>query len=115
MLSQSQTAARVKVQIEALKPVKKYVVPSEEIELPEINNEYSDHSEDENRIRTFNPPASEWAQSPELRQVLEMQSSINPNDIFGAVRPLKMEEIFKSRTSRFRARTSWTGTDRLTM
>ena len=115
MLSQSQTAARVKVQVEPPKPVKKHVVPSEDIELPEINSEYSD-SEDEDRVRTFNPP--EWAQSPELRQALEMQSTMNPDDIFGAVRPLKMEEIFKSRTSRFRARTSsanWTGTDRLTM
>ena len=113
----SQTAARVKVQIDVPpKPVPvKHAVPSEDIELPEINSEYSD-SEDEDRVRTFNPP--EWAQSPELRQALEMQSTMNPDDIFGAVRPLKMEEIFKSRTSRFRARTSsanWTGTDRLTM
>jgi hypothetical protein len=114
MLVQSQTAACVNVQIDAPKPVK-HAVPSEDIELPEINSEYSD-SEDEDRVRTFNPP--EWAQSPELRQALEMQSTMNPDDIFGAVRPLKMEEIFKSRTSRFRARTSsanWTGTDRLTM
>lgn len=114
MLVQPQKAARVKVQIDAAKPVV-HTVPSEDIELPEINSEYSD-SEDEDRVRTFNPP--EWAQSPELRQALEMQSTMNPDDIFGAVRPLKMEEIFKSRTSRFRARTSsanWTGTDRLTM
>ena len=114
MLVQSQMAARVKVQIDAAKPVV-HAVPSEDIELPEINSEYSD-SEDEDRVRTFNPP--DWAQSPELRQALEMQSTMNPDDIFGAVRPLKMEEIFKSRTSRFRARTSsanWTGTDRLTM
>ena len=118
---QSQTAARVKVQIDAPKQnapkqtVIKHAVPSEDIELPEINSEYSD-SEDEDRVRTFNPP--EWAQSPELRQALEMQSTMNPDDIFGAVRPLRMEEIFKSRTSRFRARTSsanWTGTDCLTM
>ncbi|KAF8905573.1 hypothetical protein CPB84DRAFT_1745501 [Gymnopilus junonius] len=90
-------------------------LPSESIELPDINSEYSD-SDDEDRVRTFDPP--DWAQSPELRQALEMQSTINPDDIFGAVRPLKMEEIFKTRTSRFRARTSsanWTGTDRLTL
>jgi hypothetical protein len=115
LVHQSQTTTtRVKVQIDAPKSVK-HAVPSEDIELPEINSEYSD-SEDEDRVRTFNPP--EWAQSPELRQALEMQSTMNPDDIFGAVRPLRMEEIFKSRTSRFRARTSsanWTGTDRLTM
>ena len=113
-LVQSQMAARVKAQINAAKRVEP-AIPSENIELPEINSEYSD-SEDEDRVRTFDPP--EWAQSPELRQALEMQSTLNPDDIFGAVRPLRMEEIFKSRTSRFRARTSsanWTGTDRLTM
>ena len=114
MLVQSQMAARVKARIEAATRAEP-VIPSENIELPEINSEYSD-SEDEDRVRTFDPP--EWAQSPELRQALEMQSTMNPDDIFGAVRPLKMEELFKSRTSRFRARTSsanWTGTDRLTM
>ena len=107
-------AARVRAQIDAAKRVEP-AVPSESIELPEINSEYSD-SEDEDRVRTFDPP--EWAQSPELRQALEVQSTINPDDIFGAVRPLKMEEIFKTRSSRFRARTSsanWTGTDRLTI
>lgn len=114
MLVQSQMAARVRAQIDAAKRVEP-AVPSESIELPEINSEYSD-SEDEDRVRTFDPP--EWAQSPELRQALEVQSTINPDDIFGAVRPLKMEEIFKTRSSRFRARTSsanWTGTDRLTI
>jgi hypothetical protein len=108
---QSQMAARAKAQIEASKPT----IPSESIELPDINSEYSD-SEDEDRPRTYDPP--DWAQSPELRQALEQQSTINPDDIFGAVRPLKMEEIFKTKTSRFRARTSsanWTGSDRLTV
>jgi hypothetical protein len=114
MLVQSQMAARVRARIDAAKRVEP-AVPSENIELPEINSEYSD-SEDEDRVRTFDPP--EWAQSPELRHALELQSTMNPDDIFGSVRPLKMEEIFKSRTSRFRARTSsanWTGTDQLTM
>lgn len=109
---QSLMAARVDAQ---LKQKAEPVVPSESIELPDINSEYSD-SDDEDRPRTFDPP--NWAQSPELRQALEMQSGINPDDIFGAVRPLKMEEIFKTKTSRFRARTSsanWTGSDRLTV
>ena len=52
-------AARVKVQIDGAKSVEHWhAVPSEDIELPEINSEYSD-SEDEGRVRTFNPP--EWA------------------------------------------------------
>ncbi|KAF8350073.1 hypothetical protein F5887DRAFT_943645 [Amanita rubescens] len=110
---QTQMAARAKAQLRAAEQVNEPpVTPSESIELPDINSEYSD-SEDEDRQRTFDPP--DWAQSPELRQALQQQSTINPDDIFGAIRPLKMEEIFKSR--RFRARTSsanWAGADRLT-
>ncbi|KAF8517907.1 inner centromere protein [Hysterangium stoloniferum] len=90
------------------------LVPSESIELPDINSEYS-NSDDEDRPRTFDPP--DWAQSPDLGRALQSQSQINPDDIFGPVKPLKMEEIFKTRTSRFRSRTSsanWAGTDELT-
>lgn len=113
-LVQIQMAARAKAQLQAAKQAAEPTVQSESIELPDINSEYSD-SEDEDRPRTFDPPG--WAQSPELRQALQVQSTINPDDIFGAIRPLRMEELFKTRTSRFRARTSsanWTGSDRLT-
>ncbi|KAH9939476.1 inner centromere protein [Amylocystis lapponica] len=108
---QSQTANRVKAQMQAPQPPP---ITSESIELPDINSEYSD-SDDEDRPRTFDPPG--WAQSPELRQALEQQSTMNPDDIFGRIGPLRMEEIFRTRQSRFRARTSsanWTGTDQLT-
>jgi hypothetical protein len=108
-------AARADARIQAAKQIAAPTVQSESIELPDINSEYSD-SEDEDRVRTFDPP--HWAQSPELRHALQVQSTINPDDIFGSVRPLKMEELFKTRTSRFRARTSsanWTGADRLTL
>ncbi|KAF8846369.1 hypothetical protein BDN67DRAFT_940168 [Paxillus ammoniavirescens] len=111
---QSQMAARAKAQMQAAKQ-QTPEVPSESIELPDINSEYSD-SEDEDRVRTFDPP--EWAQSPELRQALQLQSTVNPDDIFGAIRPLRMEEMFRTRQSRFRARTSsanWSGSDRLTI
>ncbi|KAF8587277.1 hypothetical protein K439DRAFT_1659112 [Ramaria rubella] len=90
------------------------LVPSESIELPDINSEYS-NSDDEDRPRTFDPP--DWAQSPVLGIALQSQSRLNPDDIFGPVRPLRMEEIFTTRHSRFRARTSsanWAGTDELT-
>ncbi|KAF9270206.1 hypothetical protein L218DRAFT_888608 [Marasmius fiardii PR-910] len=111
---QNQMSARAKAQIQASKQTEP-VIPSESIELPEINSEYSD-SDDEDRKRTFDPP--DWAQSPELRQALQMQSTINPDEIFGAIQPLRMEEIFRNgRTSRFRPRSSsanWNGTDRLT-
>ncbi|GLB36140.1 putative dcp2, box A domain [Lyophyllum shimeji] len=112
-LVQIQMAARAKAQLQAAKVASEPPVASESIELPEINSEYSD-SEDEDRAKSL----PEWAQSPELREALQQQSTINPDDIFGAIRPLRMEELFKTRTSRFRARTSsanWTGADRLTL
>ncbi|THV04963.1 hypothetical protein K435DRAFT_714094 [Dendrothele bispora CBS 962.96] len=113
-LLQNQMAARARAQLEAAQQSEP-PIPSESIELPDVNSEYSD-SDDEDRVKTFDPP--DWAQSPELHQALQNQSSINPDDIFGAVRPLRMEEIFRTRTSRFRARTSsanWSGSDRLTV
>lgn len=109
---QAQMAARARAQIQAAKQLQ---AESENIELPDINSEYSD-SDDEERPRTFDPP--DWAQSPELSQQLHMQRTVNPDDIFGPIRPLKMEEVFRTRHSRFRARTSsanWTGNDRLTV
>jgi hypothetical protein len=112
---QSQMADRARAEVQAAQtPRQPPPVASESIELPDINSEYSD-SEDEDRPRTFNPP--EWAQSPELRQQLEDQSRYNPDDIFGRIGPLRMEEIFRTRQSRFRARSSsanWAGTDELT-
>ncbi|KAJ7492630.1 hypothetical protein FB451DRAFT_541411 [Mycena latifolia] len=110
---QTQMAARAKAQLQAAN-IAPQTIASESIELPDINSEYSD-SDDEDRPRTFDPPS--WAQSPDLRQALAVQSTINPDNIFGAIRPLKMDELFRNRTGRFRARTSsanWTGTDRLT-
>ncbi|KAI0639365.1 hypothetical protein C8Q77DRAFT_1152348 [Trametes polyzona] len=88
-------------------------VASESIELPDINSEYSD-SDDEDRPKRDLP---DWAQSPDVAAALQQQSTINPDDIFGRIGPLRMEEIFRTRQSRFRARTSsanWTGTDELT-
>lgn len=110
---QTQMAARAKAQIQAAK--QHPPEGTENIELPDINSEYSD-SDDEDRPRTFDPP--EWAQSPELRQQLQTLSTINPDDIFGPIRPFRLEEVFRTRQSRFRARTSsanWTGADRLTL
>lgn len=112
---QTQMANRAKAQIQAAQtPREPPRIASESIELPEINSEYSD-SEDEDRPWKFDPP--NWAQSPELRQALQQQSTLNPDDIFGRIGPLRMEEIFRTRTSRFRARTSsanWSGADQLT-
>ncbi|KAH9954441.1 hypothetical protein BC827DRAFT_1243053, partial [Russula dissimulans] len=89
-------------------------IASEMIELPEPNSEYSDSEDEGGQQRKASAP--EWTQSPELRAALESQSRVNPDDIFGPVRPLRIEDIFRTRTSRFRARTSsanWSGPDGL--
>ncbi|KAG4306217.1 hypothetical protein PORY_000205 [Pneumocystis oryctolagi] len=91
--------------------------PSESIELPEIDSDYSDDDELKKQFK-FSLP--QWAASPELTQILKMQAKINPDDIFGPMKPLQMDEIFKGKErthSRFRSRSSsanWSGQDRLT-
>lgn len=113
-LLQTQMAARAKAQLQAAKQIEP-PIPSEEIDLPDIRSDYYD-SDEEDQGRGYEPPV--WAQSPVLRQALESQSTVNPDEIFGAVPPLRMEEMFRSnKSSRFRARTSsanWTGADKLT-
>lgn len=89
-------------------------ITSESIQLPEIDSEYSD-SDDEDRKKNFDPP--DWAQQANVTNALQSLSRVNPDNIFGAVQPLAIEDMFRNRTSRFRARTSsanWNGTDGLT-
>ncbi|KAG8929955.1 hypothetical protein FRC02_004841 [Tulasnella sp. 418] len=108
----AQMQARVAAQMGKDKEKEEAVAASEQIELPDINSEYSD-SEDEDRGKDL----PDWAQSPELADALRSQRTFNPEDLFGPIGPLKMEEIFKTRHSRFRSRTSsanWNGADRLT-
>jgi hypothetical protein len=89
-------------------------ITSESIELPEIDSEYSD-SDEEDKKKGFDPP--DWAQQANVTNTLQNLSRVNPDNIFGAVQPLAIEDMFKTRTSRFRARTSsanWGGSDGLT-
>ena len=107
-------ANRAKAQMHATTPHQPPPPARESIELPDIRSEYSD-SEDEDRPNRRNLP--DWAKSPDIAEALRQQSAINPDDIFGRIGPLRMEEIFRTRQSRFRARTSsanWAGTDELT-
>jgi hypothetical protein len=83
------------------------------IALPEIATD----SEDEEGDEEFSAPS--WVNSPALRELLQKQQLVDPEQIFGPIAPLHMEEIFKGkdRHKRFRDRTSsanWTGADRLT-
>ncbi|KIJ55492.1 hypothetical protein M422DRAFT_152189, partial [Sphaerobolus stellatus SS14] len=58
-----------------------------------------------------------WTHEENVEKALEAQSRLNPDDIFGRIKPLKIEEIFKDSKISFRHRTSsanWEGTDKLT-
>ncbi|KTW28927.1 hypothetical protein T552_01555 [Pneumocystis carinii B80] len=98
-------------------PVSHQYPQSESIELPEIDSDYSDDDELKKRFKTTLP---QWAESPELMQILRMQAKIDPDKIFGPIKPLQMEEIFRGKDRahvRFRSRSSsanWSGQDRLT-
>ncbi|QRV76752.1 inner centromere protein-related protein pic1 [Ceratobasidium sp. AG-Ba] len=108
---QAQMQARVQAQIKAAQ--KEPEIQSENIELPDINSEYSD-SDDEDRGKDF----PDWVQSPELMRALKDQETFNPDAIFGPIQPLKMGDLFKTGHSRFRKRTSsanWAGTDGITL
>jgi hypothetical protein len=76
---------------------------SEDIVLPDIASEYS-NSDDEEKETDFKRPA--WADSPQLRSLLEKQATIDPDQIFGEIKPLNMDELFKERQGKFRNRTS---------
>ncbi|KAJ1929647.1 hypothetical protein IWQ60_000971 [Tieghemiomyces parasiticus] len=100
-------------------------------ELPEIPEEYSDDEDDYSY--TSSPASSSsgaaggrppkkripaWATSPALRAALARQRDMNPDLIFGPIKPMEMEEIFQKRDRRYRIRSSsanWSGTDRLTV
>jgi len=119
------------------------------VELPDIDSEYvwllcicsiwanavsrySDSDEEAQAAKAAALP--DWTRSPELRQALAAQSQFDPDLIFGAIPPLRMEgtsrlyaspssdyslhvlEIFVGPQKRFRARTSsanWAGPDQL--
>ncbi|RPB10884.1 hypothetical protein P167DRAFT_236595 [Morchella conica CCBAS932] len=87
------------------------------IDLPDIQTDSDDDDDDYPAKSDFHVP--KWAESPELRGLLENQQSINPEDVFGPMARLDMDAIFRDGGGRqkFRARTSsanWSGADRLT-
>ncbi|KAJ2898314.1 hypothetical protein IWW38_001427 [Coemansia aciculifera] len=92
----------------AIRPSDEYttIVPPGESYPPDIESEYSDeYSDDE-----FSPSSAagggtrkkkkndfkipKWATTPELARGLEMQEKVNPDHIFGRVKPLRINEIF---------------------
>ncbi|KAJ2080780.1 hypothetical protein H4R24_002824 [Coemansia sp. RSA 988] len=101
------------------------IIPAGSDSPPEVESEYSDeYSDDEfspapkRKKNDFTIPR--WATTPELLKRLEQQARVNPDRIFGSVKPLRVNEIFnrpESGESRRRPRNSsmiWHGSDALT-
>ncbi|ORY03833.1 hypothetical protein BCR34DRAFT_492048 [Clohesyomyces aquaticus] len=74
----------------------------EDIKLPEIMTD----SEDEDSENEFEQPS--WVNTPNLQEMLKTQQLMDPEQIFGPIAPLNMEQVFpnKERHKRFRERTS---------
>ncbi|KAJ1964732.1 hypothetical protein GGI12_001238 [Dipsacomyces acuminosporus] len=101
------------------------IIPDGSNSPPEIESDYSDEYSDEEfspapkrKKNDFKIPA--WATTPELAKGLQRQERVNPDRIFGRVKPLRISEIFnrkESSESRRKPRNSsmiWTGGDALT-
>jgi hypothetical protein len=86
----------------------------EEVELPEVP---TDSEDDEEESNSFAVPG--WVNSPYMRTALMNQELVDPEEVFGPVGPLHMEEIFRdnARQHRIKNRSSsanWSGQDALT-
>ncbi|KAI9355932.1 hypothetical protein DFJ73DRAFT_623263, partial [Zopfochytrium polystomum] len=70
-------------------------------------------SDDESLVK-FVP---DWASSPNLKEALERQERIDPDNVFGVIEPISLESVFKNRKKRMRdsCAGNWTGADRLTL
>lgn len=53
------------------------------------HSRYSDSDSEEKKKKDAELPT--WAQSPNLHDALMAQSHINPDNLFGAIQPLRME------------------------
>lgn len=88
--------------VQPLQPPQIQYQNGEEIKLPEIMTD----SEDEDSDNEFEQPS--WVNTPNLRELLSQQQLVDPEQIFGPIAPLNMEQVFpnKERHKRFRERTS---------
>ncbi|KAM0787776.1 hypothetical protein ACM66B_003831 [Microbotryomycetes sp. NB124-2] len=114
-LNHSQKGGQAQATRQAPAPPAPQAAPELEIELPEIDSEYSDSGDEAHEAKVKALP--NWAQSPALAAALYRQQHVDPRDIFGPIQPLSMQEIFRSNHTRFTKRTSsaiWEGTDALT-
>ncbi len=90
----------------------------ENIHLDDIPTESESDSDDDPSSKPKPANIPEWAQSPQLRELLMGQDeNMDADAVFGPVQSPHMEEMFRERHHRFRSRTSsanWGGADRLT-
>ncbi|KAM3584070.1 hypothetical protein VKS41_004037 [Umbelopsis sp. WA50703] len=65
------------------------------ITIPNTTTSDKTNQEEDSRPRKRPKlPLPDWAMSPELKKALEAQCSVNPEEIFGKMAPLRIEEIF---------------------
>lgn len=97
--SAAPTSAPTPVAADPMTPAASHVPVTQ---LPEINSD-SEDDEGDGILR-------DWANSPELRSLLQRQQGMDPDRIFGPLPPLQMEEIFgnsnTARVAKFRGRSS---------
>jgi len=93
-------------------------VNGENIHLDDIPTESEDESDSDSGSKPKPANLPDWAQSPNLRELLMTQDeNMDADVVFGPVQSPHMEEMFRERHHRFRSRTSsanWAGADRLT-
>ncbi|KAJ2852048.1 hypothetical protein IWW36_000627 [Coemansia brasiliensis] len=101
------------------------IIPAGSNSPPEIESDYSDEYSDEEFTPTVKRKKNDfkipkWATTPELLRGLEDQSRVNPDRIFGKVKPIRVNEIFnrpEDKDARRKPRNSsmiWDGNDALT-
>ncbi|KAJ2453537.1 hypothetical protein EV183_002176 [Coemansia sp. RSA 2336] len=101
------------------------IIPAGSYSPPEIESDYSDEYSDEEFTPTVKRKKNDfkipkWATTPELLRGLEDQSRVNPDRIFGKVKPIRVNEIFnrpEDKEARRKPRNSsmiWDGNDALT-
>ncbi|KAJ2497471.1 hypothetical protein GGH96_005086 [Coemansia sp. RSA 1972] len=101
------------------------IIPAGSNSPPEIESDYSDEYSDEEFSPTVKRKKNDftipsWATTPELMRGLADQSKVNPDRIFGKVKPIRVNEIFNRREdaeARRKPRNSsmiWDGNDALT-
>ncbi len=93
-------------------------INGENIHLDDIPTDDEDESDSDPDSKPKPANLPEWAQSPNLRELLMTQDeNMDADAVFGPVQSPHMEEMFRERHHRFRSRTSsanWAGADRLT-